>query len=419
MTQMDPELITEARKTLPGEVPFDFSEMFFSRTDGRGVIAAGNDVFRRVSGYDWNGLLGAPHKVVRHTDTPKALFHFMWARLKSGKPIGAYVKNRSQDGRHYWVFALATPVDGGYTSVRIKPSSAVFEQVKALYADLCALEAAGTSPADSAATLLARLEEMGYPGYDAFEAHALAQEISDRAQCLDRVLDQDQKRFMLMAEAISKVQVETTEMTETFKAIRTVPMNMRILASRLENAGGPISAISVNYGSMLDEMAAWVRSFVDGRDSAFARIRDAILRGQFLTCASAVQSEMIGAFAAEKTTDKVTENAAIDLTEETNRLEAQKNQYARQASEALFIVETEAGRLSRSVLDMKRYVTGLSSTRMMCKIESATLSDSGDALGGIVDQLDACQNEIEARLAHIVELNAVIQANTALLRTPT
>jgi aerotaxis receptor len=66
---------------------------------------------------------------------------------------------------------------------------------------------------------------------------------------------------------------------------------------------------------------------------------------------------------------------------------------------------------------MKRYVTGLSSTRMMCKIENAALANSGEALAGVVEQLDACQNEIEARLSRIVELNAVIQSNTSMLRT--
>jgi aerotaxis receptor len=80
-------------------------------------------------------------------------------------------------------------------------------------------------------------------------------------------------------------------------------------------------------------------------------------------------------------------------------------------------VETEAKRFARSVLDMKRYVTGLSSTRMMCKIESAALSNSGSELAGIVEQLDECQNEIEDRLARIVELNSVIQGNTTMLRS--
>ena len=407
MSQLDPELVAQARRVQPGEVPFDFSEMFFSRTDARGVIEAGNSVFCRVSGYEWDQMKGAPHKIVRHPDTPRGLFHLMWARLKAGETIGAYVKNRAQDGRHYWVFAVATPVDGGYASARIKPSSPIFEEVQALYADLVEKEAAGLTPEQSADLLQALLAEKGYASYDIFQGVALAAEAQYRARKLDRTPDLAHKRFAAMSTAIFDVARETAEMTEAFKAIRTVPMNMRILASRLENAGGPISAISVNYGSMLDEMATWVRTFMDGSDCAFARIRGAIVRGHFLTCVADVQVEMVAQLGRESG-DRVEQDIAA--------FEAQSTLFKARATEALSVVEVEAARLSRSVLDMKRYVTGLSSTRMMCKIESATLGGSGDSLAGIVDQLDACQDEIESRLSRIVELNAVIQANTGMLR---
>ncbi len=216
-----------------------------------------------------------------------------------------------------------------------------------------------------------------------------------------------------MHETILHIRQETDEMTEIFKAIRTVPMNMRIIASRLENAGGPISAISVNYGQMLDEMAMWVREFVDGEKSTFSRIFTSIEHGQLLVNAAALQEEMSKIFEEDLKGAAETEH----LEHDRQLLIAEAENFKKIAAQSLKVVETEAARLSRSVLDMKRYVTGLSSTRMMCKIESATLSGSGNALVGIVDQLDNCQDEIEARLARIVEHNTVIQNNTSMLRS--
>jgi aerotaxis receptor len=291
----------------------------------------------------------------------------------------------------------------------------MLDKIKPLYADLCAAEAKGMKPEESAKELVRRLKIMGYASYQVFQGYTLATEVNERTRRLDLDLEQVPKRFQMMAEAINSVQLETIEMTEAFKAIRTVPMNMRILASRLENAGGPISAISVNYGSMLDEMATWVRTFVDGPESTFARIRDAILHGQFLAFMAELQRETIQKF-GKQTSNTLGE---VDISAENAMLAEQAAHYKREAASALHIVEVEATRLSRSVLDMKRYVTGLSSTRMMCKIESATLSGTGDALGGIVDQLDVCQDEIETRLAKIVELNTVIQSNTTMLRALT
>ncbi len=411
MTRMDKLVVTQPRKA-SGEVPFDIRGIFFSRTDKRGVIQASNGLFQQISGFEWEEMLGAPHKIVRHPDMPKAVFHLMWRMLKDDKVVGAYVKNRAKDGRYYWVYAVAAPTADGYLSVRLKPTSPMLATVRGIYETLCVAEADGMKPDASAAELLRQIAAIGYATYEVFQSHALAEEMNERTRRLDLVQDQIPKRFQSMTDAVMGVHSQTVEMTEAFKAIRTVPMNMRILASRLENAGGPISAISVNYGSMLDEMASWVRNFVEGPECSFARIRDAILYGQFLAFTAELQRETIQKFG--KQTANLT--GAVDIATENAFLAAQAARFKRESAMALHTVEVEATRLARSVLDMKRYVTGLSSTRMMCKIESATLSGTGDALGGIVQQLDACQDEIESRLARIVELNTVIQSNTTMLR---
>ncbi|SDY39150.1 PAS domain-containing protein [Citreimonas salinaria] len=412
MTELNPGFAAEARSTV-GEISFQVHEMFFSRTDKRGVIKAGNGVFRRISGYSWDELAGTPHKIIRHADMPRGVFQFMWDTIKADKPVGTYVKNRDKSGGYYWVFALVAPWNDGYISIRLKPTSPMRETVAAIYADLLKAEREdGLTPQQSAELLLERVRELGYASYQTFQAAAIAAEFEARAKAMGEPLEQVQKRLLTMSRGIADVQVETAEMTEAFNAIRTVPMNMRIIASRLENAGGPISAISVNYSQMLEEMSTWVNTFVDGDTCVFARIRDAILNSQFLGFAAALQQEV----SETLTRADVDSMPGHDLDRERATIVDLRADFLKQTRDSLGSVETEAMRFGRSVLDMKRYVTGLSSTRMMCKIESATLSDQGTALGGIVEQLDACQNEIEKRLARIVELNAVIQSNTAMLR---
>ncbi|WP_375259111.1 PAS domain-containing protein [Citreimonas sp.] len=412
MTELNPAFAAEARSTA-GEISFQVHEMFFSRTDKRGVIKAGNGVFRRLSGYSWDELIGAPHKIIRHADMPKGVFQFMWDTIKTGKPVGTYVKNRDKSGGYYWVFALIAPWMDGYVSIRLKPTSPMRDTVAEIYADLLRAERdEGLTPQQSAEMLLQRVRDLGYASYHTFQASALAAEFEARAKAMGDPLEQVQKRLLAMSRGITDVQVETAEMTEAFNAIRTVPMNMRIIASRLENAGGPISAISVNYSQMLEEMSTWVNTFVDGDTCVFARIRDAILNSQFLGFAAALEQEISEALSH----NDVDAMPGQCLEEERTAIGSLREDFLKQTRESLGSVETEAMRFGRSVLDMKRYVTGLSSTRMMCKIESAALSEQGTALGGIVEQLDACQNEIEKRLARIVELNALIQSNTAMLR---
>ena len=124
---------------------FAIEELFLSRTDERGVIQSGNSVFARLAGYEWKELIGAPHRLIRHPDMPKGVFHLMWETLKAGHSFGGYVKNRSKDGRYYWVFAVVVPVEGGYLSVRLKPSAGVLDEVVKLYRRQGKAEAGGMS----------------------------------------------------------------------------------------------------------------------------------------------------------------------------------------------------------------------------------------------------------------------------------
>ncbi|SLN33182.1 PAS domain-containing protein [Roseisalinus antarcticus] len=395
-----------------GEVPFAVEELFFSRTDTRGVILNGNEVFCRVSGFDADEIIGAPHKIVRHPDMPKAVFQLVWDRIRAGKPVGAYIKNRAKDGRYYWVYAVVSPIEGGYVSIRLKPSAKLLRVAQTLYAAQRRRETEdGIGAEQSLAELRMALAREGHASYATFEAEALALEMKQRCAEIGQAADSRMDRFLAMSRAIQQVGAETEEMMKAFEAIRTIPLNMRILASRLENAGGPISAISVNYGSMSDEMAAWVKTFIHGDDSAFSRIRDAIVSGLFCNGISQLSSEMIRFFKEE-----VDGDTGEETTGELEMLSDLCDHAIDRSKVELKKTELEAGRLSRSVLDMKRYITGLSSTRMMCKIESATLSKSGETLVGIVDQLDASQDGIEERLAKISELNHQVQAHTAMLR---
>ena len=132
---------------IPVERPFAAHELFFSTTDRKGLIRSGNQIFVRVSAYPLEALLGAPHNVIRHPDMPRAVFRLLWDHLERGRSFAGYVKNMAADGGYYWVFALVVPVDGGYLSVRLKPSSPLFPVVQALYAELLALEtSAGSAP---------------------------------------------------------------------------------------------------------------------------------------------------------------------------------------------------------------------------------------------------------------------------------
>ena len=98
-----------------------------SRTDKHGTIVEANSEFVEISGYSEDELIGQPHNILRNPDVPKAVFKDMWETIQSGKAWTQIVKNRTKDGRSYWVLANVSPLKEngqiiGYISIR-KPIS--------------------------------------------------------------------------------------------------------------------------------------------------------------------------------------------------------------------------------------------------------------------------------------------------------
>lgn len=125
------------------------NDFIVSKTDTRGKIIYGNKTFIKMSGYEENELLDAPHSILRHPDMPKIVFKLLWDRLQNKEEIFAYVKNLCKDGSYYWVFANATATlnpNGtirDFHSVRRKPSQKALDLIPGIYAQLLAAERTG------------------------------------------------------------------------------------------------------------------------------------------------------------------------------------------------------------------------------------------------------------------------------------
>jgi aerotaxis receptor len=170
------------------ERPFSVNELFFSTTDIHGVIQFGNHVFERVSGYHESELYGQPHSKIRHPDMPSSVFQLFWETLQKDLSIAAYVKNRAKDGTFYWVMAMACPTPSGFLSIRLKPTSSLFDQVKKIYEAVRSKELEATAEGKSKSiaiaagrsTLKGELQRIGFSDYFAFMRHALSTEMCSR-----------------------------------------------------------------------------------------------------------------------------------------------------------------------------------------------------------------------------------------------
>ncbi len=384
------------------EVPFGFDELFYSRTDERGVLIAGNQVFQRIAGHPWERLIGAPHRIVRHPDTPRGLFWLMWSRLKAGKPIGAYVKNQSADGRFYWVFAVATPVEGCYLSVRIKPSSAQFAKVRALYSALKQEESAGLSPEDSAGSLVARLGVEDGTGYEGFMARALLAELASRRAARGLPASVRLDAIAEVGGRVAAVTAAQAALLADFSDIRSFPTNLRIAARRLETSGAPVASLAENYRVMADEISGRIESLTQRTDQsadAPPSLAALLAEAQFLSGAVELQREAITFVQGQSD-----EGLPFDPADETDHLSRLADEYGHRSRDGLMRATQAVSRLSSACTDIRKLVLGLNSIRVLCRVEAGRLLQDGEALHSIIARLDSFHAQVDERLGQVDQL---------------
>jgi len=391
-------------QTGDAEASFDISEIFFSRTDARGKILSGNTVFQRISQYAWDELLGRPHNVIRHADIPRGVFWLLWERLRNGLATGAYIKNRAKDGRCYWVYAIITPIEAGFLSVRIKPSSALLQTIEAEYSTLLRAENANElSPAESGQMLLKRLHEIGFADYPSFMTQALVSEFNAREFSLSRNNDQPMAHFEALMESAGTLIRVAGSIADGYRSHQFVPLNLVVQAGRLGHAGSAIGTISTNFSLISEEIRKGLMSFVEAATQVAATIGE----GAFLLGTAQIQQEAAALFDAER------KQAEVDHRQEMALLCAQQELYQAEALKKLLGIKHEIENFYRQTSEMKRLASGLSAIRVMGKVESGRLSI--EVLDDLIADLEAFQQTVAAGLAEITSINQDLRQNAAKL----
>jgi len=377
------------------EVPFSFEELFFSRTDSRGIIHAGNSVFQRISQYSWEELIKKPHNIIRHPDMPKGVFYLLWDFLKKGKPIGAYVKNRAKDGRHYWVFAIATPVEGGYLSVRLKPSSTFFPVVQDAYKSLLAFEREQkATPKESMEHLLAALKSLGFGSYDEFMSIAIRKEFAARNKQLGRNDEAFLRQFQELTDRSSEIIKETAKIFTCYETNQYVPMNLQIRSAQLGDQGKTIGVISSNFSVV----SADIQVEIDIFNRSAKEVFDRIYEGQFLLCTARIQKEVCDFFRSES------EGKTSDNAQEMTLLEQQFISYQKKANSSMEAIVRKIASFQEDCSRMKRCAASLEVIRVMGKVDAARLANDSDGLNELIDELGVFQSAIAQNL-NIIEKN--------------
>ena len=85
------------------------TNVIVTETDTEGIITYASKAFCKISGYTKSELIGQPHSIVKHPDTPKEFFKQLWETITSRNIWESEIKNRKKDGSIYWLQRIITP----------------------------------------------------------------------------------------------------------------------------------------------------------------------------------------------------------------------------------------------------------------------------------------------------------------------
>ena len=324
------------------ERSFGIDELFFSTTDAHGIIVSGNRVFTRVSAWSADELTGEPHSILRHPDMPRVVFKLLWDEIGAGRPVVAYVKNLAKNGAYYWVIASVVPFEGGYLSVRFKPSSALFPTVEGLYAQLLKVEKdvedSGGSKAQamaaSGAALGQALASLGFATYQDFMHAFVPEELKSRDEGMARmgkavaaVVVERPDEFGEIGRDIAAVRSFLHEefsqlgdfislgdtlvgkarfIQDLAKNVRLISQNVSISARRRELAGRPLAVV----GDTIREQADRVGEVTSSLTTRIHGLSASLKAQAFRISLSRLQAQTASAFVAEIVDEREGANVA-------------------------------------------------------------------------------------------------------------
>lgn len=385
-------------------VNFEPHELFFSRTDPRGIILSGNKVFVRISGYSIEELLSKPHNIIRHPDMPRAVFQLFWDFLKAQRPVCAYVKNMAKDGSYYWVYAAAFPIEGGgYLSLRLKPTTPIQPIVEAFYADLLKLEAEhGMAAAYEAVSPF--LNKLGFENYEHFMTHALFTEINSRrglmkafnapktsptdsslspqlaankqsttnllyeSEVLERYSSELFDNLIVVVNSSTAMQDCANKIFELFTDLKRFSLNMIIAAEKAGDTSRALVAVAEAFEALAFEIKAGVENISKSLDPLKYAIRDA----EFKCAASQLQAEMIRIFSGELIDHQSAENR-LDFITNFEHLFSLIHGYSREVEGSLTkLIDTLTSFTNHSA-SLDNIMVGLEMIRLRGAMEASSL----------------------------------------------
>ena len=88
-----------------------------SKSNPQGMITYVNDTLCEKMGYTKDELIGKPHNIFRHPNTPKKTFQALWDRIQAGEIYHGLFKNAKKDGSSFYASITIVPIKDDHDNI--------------------------------------------------------------------------------------------------------------------------------------------------------------------------------------------------------------------------------------------------------------------------------------------------------------
>ncbi|MEO0390132.1 MAG: hypothetical protein AAF218_04235 [Pseudomonadota bacterium] len=355
--------------------------LYYTRTDGEGrmrSVTAGYAALCQTAAED---LIGAPHHVTHGPGMPRGILKLLNQHAMAGQPFAGYFPNLGD----VWLFAVVTPVPGGFAAVRFVPQGRLLAQVAPFYERVVA------RAGDDDLAIRAGLRAMGFDSYDAFMTYALSHEVRARSRLLGQRSTPGLRRLRALYDLTRSLETQAKALEDVFRGTEQIPYNMRLQARRLQGSDSAFSVISDNHRQMSAGVGATLRTFQNNAVLG----ADGVARAAFEVAAAGLVREMHGLLAHEAPV------LCSHPDEDRQLLADLADRYVADANTSVQGLARGARGLSVQCKDMRRVAAGLEMTRIMCVIERSRSSGDAEGLDEIVSRLMQAEEALRAALSDI------------------
>ena len=339
---------------------------------------------RRAEGFDLPDMIRKTYDVLPHPDMPDAIYTRMSQRLEEKPGSAGYYMCKTSDGSIFWISVSIYRTHKGLVVCHMPIKSPIFDKFAKLNAHLNEAEQEGLDPEEVAARLVTLMLADGVSDYRTLATSIMIEEIGKRDAGRNRKQYRDLLALRSILETLKDIDASGKKIGDLSNRSRLMPYQLKLQAVRLEGRQGPLSVIADNNRQLTDTLLAVTADLCTASSTELDAVVDSIA----YVAQSNHAAELLEAGCQPQGSSPVDEAAIRAELEEVIEACTQQISILRAKIDQSLLA------LAAVCQRMRRAISAIEMTTMMCKIERGRLNIEAQGLRGIEQQLRVLQNAL-------------------------